>query len=128
MGTRPERQGHVARLITDDELIVNLGSNDGMKSDMYFNILDTSTENIKDPITGEDLGSIERVKAQIRIVRVAERISLGRIYPGRGRGGLSVGIETLMGPKPPSGKLTGDSWPDGVRVGDPIKYVTGPKE
>jgi hypothetical protein len=121
----PVAEGHVVKLVTDDELLFNRGSRDGVKKDMYFNVLDPNTQNVSDPITGEDLGSVDRIKAQIRITSVSERMSLGRVYPPRGRGGLTTSVELLMGPKPLSGKLTGDTWPDGVDIGDPVRYVTG---
>jgi hypothetical protein len=118
--------GYVARLITDDELAINLGTKDGVKEDMIFNILDENTENITDPITGENLGSIDRIKAQVKITAVSERLSLGLIsWPSRGRDSLPYNIGVLMGPKPRSGKLTDDTWPEGVQVGDPVKYVKG---
>lgn len=118
--------GYVARLITDDELAINLGSRDGVKKDMVFSILDETTENITDPITGEDLGSIDRIKAQVKIITVSERLSLGLIsWPTRRREGFPVDVGILMGPKPRSGKLTGSTWPEGVKVGDPVRYVTG---
>jgi hypothetical protein len=115
MTESPVPRGYVARLITDDELVINLGSRDGVKKDMYFNIIDESARDVPDPITGENLGSIDRIKAQIHIERVSDR----------GRSGFPGSIGILMGPKPPSGKLTGDTWPEGVKVGDPVKYVTG---
>ena len=122
----PSLRGYVARLITDDELAINLGSRDGVKKDMTFSILDETTENITDPITGEDLGSIDRVKAQVKITTVSERLSLGLIsWPTRRREGFPFDAGILMGPKPRSGKLTGSSWPEGVKVGDPVIYVTG---
>jgi hypothetical protein len=125
MTESPTLRGYVARLITDDELAINLGSRDGVKEDMYFNVLDERTQNVRDPKTGEDLGSIERIKAQVRIISVSERLSLGLIYPDRRRADFPSGIGALMGPKPRSGKLTGDTWPEGVKVGDPVIYVTG---
>jgi hypothetical protein len=119
-------KGYVARLITDDELAINLGSRDGVKEDMIFSILDERTDNITDPITGEDLGSIERVKAQVKITTVSERLSLGLIsWPTRRREGFPLDVGILMGPRPRSGKLTGSTWPEGVKVGDPVRYVTG---
>lgn len=119
-------RGYVARLITDDELAINLGSSAGVKENMIFSILDETTENITDPITGEDLGSIDRVKAQVKIIAVSERLSLGIIsWPSRNREGFPGSVGILMGPKPRSGKLTGSTWPEGVKVGDPVKYVTG---
>jgi hypothetical protein len=122
----PPLRGYVARLITDDELAINLGSRDGVKKDMVFSILDETTENITDPITGEDLGSIDRIKAQVKVITVSERLSLGVIsWPSRRREGFPIDIGILMGPTPRSGKLTGSTWPEGVKVGDPVRYVTG---
>ena len=119
-------RGFVARLATDEELVINLGSRDGVKENMYFDVLDQSTENIPDPVTGEDLGSIERVKAQVKIIKVAERLSIGRItYPPRYRTDITRDVAIIMGPKPPSGRLTANVWPEGVAVGDPVNYVTG---
>jgi len=114
-------EGRVIRLVTDDELLFNLGSNNGVRQGMIYNILDPATQNVVDPKTRENLGSLERIKAQVRVISVTERMSLGRVYPGRSRGGLPYSAETLMGPKPPSGKLSGNAWPDGVVVGDPVK-------
>lgn len=119
-------RGYVARLITDDELAINLGSRDGVKKDMIFSILDETTEDITDPITGENLGSIERVKAQVKIKTVSERLSLGLIsWPTRRREGFPLDVGILMGPRPRSGKLSDSTWPEGVKVGDPVRYVTG---
>jgi hypothetical protein len=117
-------KGYVARLITDDELAINLGSADGVREGMSFNVLDTSTESIPDPVTGEDLGSIERLKARIRIISVSERLSLGVISPPRGREGVPSSLRLWEGPRPRSGRLTGDAWPEGVKVGDPVQSVT----
>jgi len=116
-------RGRVVRLVTDDELLFNLGSEDGVEAGMLFSVLDPLTEKIMDPKTGEDLGSIKRVKAQIRVVNVSERVSLARVSPSRGRAGISFASEVLMGPKLPSAKLTGDTWPDGVGVGDPVEFA-----
>jgi hypothetical protein len=114
--------GRVVQLVTDDELVFNLGADDGIKKGMVFSILDPVTQDITDPQTGENLGSIRRAKAQVRVIDVSGRISLARVYPSRGRAGISYASETLMGPKPPSAALSGDMWPDGVRVGDPVEF------
>jgi hypothetical protein len=115
--------GRVVRLVTDDELIMNLGSAHGVLENMIFDILDPSTQNIIDPDTHENLGSIERVKAQVRVINVSERISLARVHPLRGRAGVSSASEALMGRKPPSTRLSNDVWPDGVTPGDPVKFT-----
>jgi hypothetical protein len=118
--------GRVIRLITDDELIFNLGAEQGVTEDMLFDVLDSTTEDVYDPLTMENLGSIERIKSQIQVINIGQRIALARVHPPRGRAGISYSIESLMGPKPPSPTLTGDAWPDGVKVNDHVRY-TGKK-
>lgn len=115
----------VARLVTDDELIINRGSKDGVKQGMRFKIVDSLTEDVFDPVSGENLGSIERIKTQIEIISVSDKISLARVYPSRGRANFPSNIDMLMGPKPPSPKLTGDRWPDGTAVNDKALYISG---
>lgn len=115
--------GRVIQLVTDDELLINLGSIHGVTAGMRFKVLDPTTLDVTDPVTGEKLGSIDRVKAQIQVTQVSERFSLAEVHPPRGRSGIGSAAQVLMEPKPPSATLTGDTWPDGVQVGDPLKYV-----
>jgi hypothetical protein len=118
--------GRVIKLVTDDELILNLGKDHGVEPNMVFQVSDPKTEHVIDPKTGEDLGSIKRIKARVRIINVSQRISLARVSPLRGREGISYSVDLIMGEKPLSAKLTGDTWPDGVSIDDPVEY-TGTK-
>ena len=43
---------------------------------MYFDVLDAHYEDIKDPDTGEVLGSFERPKVRVKIIHVQEKSSL----------------------------------------------------
>lgn len=118
--------GRVVRLITDDELLFNRGSQHGVKKGMYFEVIDPITEDVIDPVTGENLGSIKRQKARIRVISVNERMAQAEVYPQRGREGILASTNVLMGPKPRSGSLTDSQrWPDGVTVGDRVKYLQG---
>lgn len=73
-------RGKVARILNSKELALNVGSQDGVKVGMYFDILDPVGEDITDPDTGEVIGSLERPKVRVKIIRVQERLSLATTY------------------------------------------------
>lgn len=73
-------RGKVARILNSKELALNLGSKDGVKPGMFFDILDPIGEDITDPDTGEVIGSLERPKVRVKIIRVQERLSLATTY------------------------------------------------
>jgi hypothetical protein len=66
--------GKVARIISDKEVILNIGSVDGVAEDMEF-VVYVEGDHIFDPETKEDLGPIETVKSRVTIVHVMERMS-----------------------------------------------------
>src|SRR5260370_9575898 len=47
---------------------------------MRFAVLDTTGEGIRDPDTGEELGSVQRPKVQLEVTQVSDRISVERTY------------------------------------------------
>jgi hypothetical protein len=116
-----EIRGYVARLITDDELLLNVGSHDGVEQNMIFKILDPTTMEVTDPKTGENLGSIERVKAQVVIWDVSDRLSLAKVYPARGITGLSAAAAIISG-APKAASTSGKAWPEDVRTSDPAVF------
>lgn len=115
-------EGRVARLVTDEELILNIGGRDGVTVDMDFVIVDPRTQDISDPITGEGLGSISRHKATVRVYRVTERLALARNVKRHGISAISAISAALAGYEGP-GTLTGSTWPNGVDVGDPARQL-----
>lgn len=110
-------EGIVAKLVTDDELLINRGLIHGVEKGMEFAVLDPSTMDVKDPETGENLGSIVRTKARVVVTTVGERLALTRISTSRG---ISAVASAMAGR---TGVLTGDAWPEGVRVKDPVIQV-----
>ena len=66
--------GKVARIVSDKEVVLNVGSHDGVKTNMEF-VIYAEGDHILDPETGEDLGAIETVKSRVAIVHVMERMS-----------------------------------------------------
>jgi hypothetical protein len=73
-------RGKVARILNSKELALNLGAEDGVRIGMYFDILDPIGEDITDPDTGEVIGSLERPKVRVKIIRVQERLSVATTY------------------------------------------------
>ena len=61
--TQPIR-GKIARVLNSREVAINKGADDGVKIGMTFKILSTKGSEIKDPDTGEPLGSVDLVKDQ----------------------------------------------------------------
>ena len=73
-------EGVVAEILTGRELVINRGSADGVAIGTRFAILNSKGADIKDPITGSSLGSIELEKTVVKIVRVQEHLSVGRTF------------------------------------------------
>ena len=71
-------RGKVAEILSPIEVALNVGENDGVKPDMLFDILAKRGRGIKDPDSGEDLGSIGLPKARVRISDVHEKFSVAR--------------------------------------------------
>jgi hypothetical protein len=105
----------VARLVSDEELILNKGKQNGVEIDMVFDILDERTLDIKDPETGEDLGSIVRPKVRVAVTQVSDRVCLARRIGGQGLTSLAA---VLGGERRVRNILSTNAWPEGVIVGD----------
>jgi len=72
--------GKVAEIISDREVVLNRGSEDGVREGMYFKILDPNAVEVRDPDTGEVLGGLKRVKVVVRAEQVAGRITLASTF------------------------------------------------
>ena len=77
--TEPIR-GKVARILNSREIVITVGSKDGVTIGMRFDVMDTTGENITDPDTGELLGSVERQKVRVEISKVQEKLSVASTY------------------------------------------------
>jgi hypothetical protein len=131
-------EGIVAQIVSDRELILNRGTADGVEAGMYFKILDPATVDVRDPKTGEILGSIMRVKIVVQAVDVAERITIAQTFRTKevniGGSGVSIlgglmtppkyvaQVETLRrGPDQPEPIGEKESI---IKVGDPFELAT----
>ncbi|MGB3479861.1 MAG: FlgT C-terminal domain-containing protein [bacterium] len=70
----PNIEGKVVKIISDSEIIINLGSKDGVKEGDRFLIYQLGEE-IKDPDTDKMLDTLEIVKGRVKIVHVQPNIS-----------------------------------------------------
>ena len=95
-------RGRVARILSSRELALNIGLKEGVELDMLFDVLDPTSENIRDPDTGAMIGSLYRPKVRVKIVVVQENISVASTYRTKNVniGGTGSGLSwgTLMSP------------------------------
>jgi hypothetical protein len=97
-------RGAVAAILTDRELAINLGSDNGVKAGMKFAVLNSKGLDITDPTTEEPIGSIAIPKVIVEVSRVEPRVSVARTFKkrrrnigGQGLGGLA-GMGNLFDP------------------------------
>ncbi|HEV8713808.1 MAG TPA: hypothetical protein VGX03_13400 [Candidatus Binatia bacterium] len=82
-------RARVAAVLSDREVVLNKGENDGVTPGMRFAIIGDGPE-IMDPETGRSLGSVEIAKTIVKIVRVEPNYSIGRTFRT-----FTEGIENL---------------------------------
>ncbi|WP_084075266.1 hypothetical protein [Demequina sp. NBRC 110052] len=94
-------KGKVARIVSDREVILNRGLDDGVEVGATFYIFDANTVDVADPDTGENLGGVRRVKALVRAIDVAPRLTLARTFRTRkvNTGGTGTFGTLLASPK-----------------------------
>ena len=64
----------VAGILSEHQLVLNVGTNDGLSRGDRFVIFEPG-DVILDPDTGENLGRVERIKAEVEVTHVQERIA-----------------------------------------------------
>jgi hypothetical protein len=78
---RPDNvRGTVARILNEREIVINRGSNHGVKVGMQFAVLDPDFEELVDPETGDPLGEIDVPKAFLKTTRVAANFSVASTF------------------------------------------------
>ena len=99
-------QGKVARILNKRVVVLNRGASHGVELGMEFNILSPTDHEIKDPDTGEILGSIKRTKIKVKVTSVHERMSFASTFvkhrinvggPGIS-GAMALGLESVFEP------------------------------
>lgn len=70
----------VARVLNSREVAITAGSLQGVVTGMLFDVMDPKGEDIRDPDTGEILGSIERPKVRVQVTQTQDRISVASTF------------------------------------------------
>lgn len=83
--------GKVASLISSRELTINRGSRHGVEIGMKFAVLDPAIGDVRDPDTGEVLGTLKREKVRVEVVSVEDKFCVARSYEQVRRGSSSLG-------------------------------------
>lgn len=133
----PRIEGRVAQILTARELVINRGSAEGVAVGQRFAVLNRRGTDIKDPETGEVLGSVELDKVLVKVVRVDEHLAVARTFRTykTGGGGLwaiaamqgtpeRIVTETLRTDE----RLLKDELDEKesyVKIGDPVVQVVG---
>lgn len=65
----------VAKVIDNYKLVINRGSENGIREGQRMLVYGISDEDIKDPRTGESLGYLELVRGTGKIISVQEKMS-----------------------------------------------------
>ncbi len=93
-------EGRVAAILTRRELVLNVGTADGVSKGMKFAVLNEHGLEIVDPQTGEPLGSVALPKVILEIARVDDHLSIGRTYRKTtvNVGGILPGVSNIFQP------------------------------
>lgn len=135
-------EGRVAQVLNERELVINLGSESGVKIRMTFAVMAEAALPIIDPDTGEELALLDREKVRVRATEIMDRISICRTYHFRTVGGgilsTSAAMQAMFNPEEriyDTFDATKDDYPaplspdqSYVQIGDRVKQVVEPKE
>jgi hypothetical protein len=78
--TKKELEGYVAAILNERELVINIGSNQGVAVGMKFKILANSPTSIYDPISKERIGELNLEKVKVKCTKVEEQFSVCTTY------------------------------------------------
>ncbi len=67
--------GKVAKILDEYSIVVNVGRNDGVTEGMVFVVFTQSSDEIKDPDSGETLGTLENVKDYVSAVHIQDKFA-----------------------------------------------------
>jgi hypothetical protein len=71
--------GRVADILNERELVINRGSEAGVKEGTRFKITEPE-RTVTDPDTGEPLGNFSREKIRVKVVELHPKYSIGMTY------------------------------------------------
>ena len=125
-------EGRVAQILNERELVLNVGTRDGVAEGMVFAVLSESPLEVRDPISNEFLDEVDREKVRVEVVEARDRIAICRTYEVRVVGGfLDPGFSRLLEPRREVvATLRSDDYPNPlppresyVKIGDRARQV-----
>ena len=72
-------EGKVAKILGNREIVINRGTQQGVRAGMLFEVFAPEGEEVWDPDTGETLGTVEDVKARAEVTEVKERLAVAKL-------------------------------------------------
>ena len=94
-------EGKVAKILGNNEIVINRGRGQGVRQGMLFEIFAPEGEEVWDPDTGETLGTVEDIKAQAEVTEVKDRLSVARLRnaetPFAGIGDMQENLQRMFG-------------------------------
>lgn len=75
-------EGKVAKVLGNNEVVLNRGREHGVRHGMVFEIFAPEGDEVWDPDTGETLGTVEDVKAKAEVTEVKEWLSVAKLQAG----------------------------------------------
>jgi hypothetical protein len=73
-------EGKVAGVLSERELTINIGSNEGVQIGMKFKVLSAEPIDVRDPETDDLLGIVDREKVRVRVIEVEEKFAICKTY------------------------------------------------
>ena len=68
-------EGKVAKILDEYSIVINIGRNDGVTEGMVFVVFTQSSDEIKDPDSGETLGTLENVKDYVSAIHIQDKFA-----------------------------------------------------
>ncbi len=105
-------EGKIAKVLGNNEVVVNRGREHGVRPGMMFEIFAPEGDEVWDPDTGETLGTVEDVKAKAEVTEVKEKLCVARMQSGENPfGAMNMGDmqENLQ-------RMFGQMFGEGVQV------------
>jgi hypothetical protein len=90
-------EGKVAAILNARELVINIGSAQGVDLGMRFKVLAETPVAVTDPDTFMPLGVIDREKVRVQTVEVQENLSVCKTYQTRRIGGQNYLFGSILG-------------------------------
>ena len=132
-------RGKVARILNSREVALNVGSGDGVRQGMQFDILAPELHDIRDPDTNEVIGSVNRPKVRVQVGIIEDRFCVAHTFRRKrvniGGSGLTIGYDIKLF-EPPNWvtrsetlKTAENTWENlserdsYVKTGDPVVQV-----